>query len=58
MRDFAEEARRAGVDVTVATLPFANHAYDTGAQGSLGNQARLSVTAAWLDRHVPSVTHD
>lgn len=43
--DFADRAQRAGVDVTVARLPFAGHGYDSGA---LGNQARRSITENYL----------
>ncbi|WP_156758165.1 alpha/beta hydrolase [Actinokineospora pegani] len=52
VRDFADRATRAGVDTTLVELPFANHAYDTGAQGSLGNQARLTITENWLRTRV------
>ncbi|WP_158075601.1 alpha/beta hydrolase [Actinokineospora bangkokensis] len=57
VRRFVDVARRGGVAVTSVALPFANHAYDTGAQGSLGNQARLSVTEGFLRRVLP-VTGD
>ncbi|WP_214105385.1 alpha/beta hydrolase [Acrocarpospora catenulata] len=45
---FAEQARQAGVDVTVAGLPVINHfpfTYDT-----MANQAIRTITAAFLDR--------
>ncbi|WP_433798193.1 alpha/beta hydrolase [Actinomycetospora sp. CA-084318] len=46
--DFVAAARSAGVDATLVTVPFANHAYDVGAIGSLGNQVRRSVSDRWL----------
>ena len=52
VRDFADRASEAGIDVTLVRLPFANHAYDTGATGSLGNQARLTITENWLRDHL------
>jgi acetyl esterase/lipase len=48
---FADRARAAGVDVTVVRIPWANHAYDQWASGSLGNQARLTITQHYLSRH-------
>jgi len=47
---FAEQARAAGVDVTVVRIPFANHAFDQIAPGSLGNQASLTIRQAYLVR--------
>ena len=47
---FAAAAASAGVDVTVAGIPFANHAFDFGATGSMGNQARRTLTAHFLER--------
>ena len=45
---FAEKAREAGADVTVAPIPWANHAYSVSAAGSLGNRARLTITEHYL----------
>ena len=49
---FTRAAAAAGVDTTLVELPFANHAYDGLAEGSLGNQARLTITRRWLDQNV------
>lgn len=48
VRAFVDDARNAGIDVTRADIPFANHAYDALASDSLGNQARLTITENWL----------
>ena len=45
---FAEEARLAGVSVEIVAIPFANHVYNQLASGSIGNQARLSITQRYL----------
>lgn len=45
---FVAAARAAGVDATLVTVPFANHAYDVGGVGSLGNQIRRTVGDRWL----------
>jgi acetyl esterase/lipase len=45
---FAEQARAAGVDVTLIRLPYANHAYDQIAAGSIGNQAGLAIRRNYL----------
>ncbi|MCG8915819.1 alpha/beta hydrolase [Actinokineospora sp. PR83] len=46
-RELADKARTGGVDVTLVSIPFAQHAFDlTG--GSLGSQATLTTTARWL----------
>jgi acetyl esterase len=43
-------ARNAGVDITLADLPFANHAYNLQNSSSLGNQAALTIIDAYLRR--------
>jgi len=48
--DFVDEAASAGVDVRLASIPFANHAFDFGATGSMGNQARRTLTADFLEQ--------
>jgi acetyl esterase len=48
---FVEQARAAGVDATLVSMPYANHAYDTLGTGSLGNQARLTISEHWLAQH-------
>lgn len=48
---FAERARAAGVAVTLVRLPYANHAFDQMAAGSLGNQASLTIRQHYLVTH-------
>lgn len=48
---FAEHARRAGVDVELVRIPFANHVYNQIAANSIGNQARRSITVRYLGEH-------
>jgi hypothetical protein len=36
--------------VTSAPVPFANHTFDQAASGTLGNQAALTITTAYLHR--------
>ncbi len=48
---FVDQARAAGVDATLVPLPYANHAYDTLGTGSLGNQARRTISEHWLTAH-------
>lgn len=43
-------AREAGAPVTSAPVPFANHTFDQAASGTLGNQAALTITTAYLHR--------
>lgn len=45
---FADYARLAGVDIELVRLPFASHVYNQLAANSLGNQARLTITARFL----------
>jgi len=45
---FAEQARLAGVDVELVVIPFSNHVYNQMASGSIGNQARLTITKRYL----------
>ncbi|MGX5915118.1 alpha/beta hydrolase [Aliidiomarina sp. Khilg15.8] len=45
---FADYARLAGVDVELVRIPFASHVYNQLAWNSIGNQARLSITARFL----------
>lgn len=45
---FAEQARAAGVDIELVRIPYANHIYNQMAANSLGNQARLTITARYL----------
>lgn len=51
VRRFAARARAAGADVTLAGIPYANHAFDQMAAGSLGNQASLTIRQAFLQSH-------
>jgi acetyl esterase/lipase len=48
--DFARHAASMGVEISLVHVPFANHAYDTLAAGSLGNQLHLSVTEHYLEK--------
>lgn len=48
---FVDQARAAGVDATLVRMPYANHAYDTLGTGSLGNQARRTISEHWLSEH-------
>lgn len=43
-------AQRAGAPVTTAPVPFANHTFNQLASGTLGNQAALTMTVAYLHR--------
>ncbi|TVR44133.1 MAG: alpha/beta hydrolase [Planctomycetota bacterium] len=47
--DFVGQARAAGVEVELVRIPFANHVYNQLAAGSLGNQARLTITQRFLN---------
>lgn len=45
---FTDYARLAGVDIELVRIPFASHVYNQLASNSIGNQARLSITARFL----------
>jgi acetyl esterase/lipase len=45
---FVGQARGAGVDITLATIPFANHAFNFYAAGTIGDQACLTITQNYL----------
>ncbi|MDD7938408.1 alpha/beta hydrolase [Actinomycetospora lutea] len=49
---FVASARAAGVDAQQVDIPFADHAFDVGPDGSLGHQAAFSVLADWVTRRV------
>ncbi len=49
---FAGQARAAGVDITLATIPFANHTFDFYAAGTIGNQGRLTITENYLAHRI------
>ena len=49
---FVDAARAAGVPVERVDLPFADHAFDTGPDGSLGHQAAFSVLGRWAGDQV------
>jgi acetyl esterase len=49
---FAGQARAAGVDITLAAIPFANHTFDFYAAGTIGDQARRTITQSYLARRV------
>ncbi|HJT92021.1 MAG TPA: alpha/beta hydrolase [Mycobacterium sp.] len=44
---FTEQARAAGVDVELVTVPYADHVFD-GRPGSIGQQAYRQLTARWF----------
>ncbi|MFI5778016.1 alpha/beta hydrolase [Nocardia sp. NPDC051570] len=46
--DFVTRAERNGMDITLVTVPFANHFYDGLAAGSLGFQALTTITRRYL----------
>jgi acetyl esterase/lipase len=47
---FIEQARAAGVDVKLVTVPYADHVFDAR-PGSIGQQAYRQLTAQWLRSH-------
>ena len=47
---FAEQARAAGVQVELVTVPYADHGFDAR-PGSIGQQAYRQLTAQWLRSH-------
>ena len=49
---FAGQARAAGVDITLAAIPFANHTFNFYAAGTIGDQACLTITQNYLARRV------
>jgi acetyl esterase len=49
---FVGQARAAGVDITLAGIPFANHTFDFYAAGTIGDQARRSITQNYLAHRV------
>lgn len=49
---FAEAARRAGVDTTLVSIPYAEHAFDTGGDGTLGQQVGFSIMERWASQRV------
>lgn len=52
--DFVDRARGTGIDITLARVPFANHAYDTLGSRSLGQQAYLTLAEQFL---TPRISH-
>lgn len=51
LQRFVAAARGAGVDTTLVTVPFADHAFDA-IEGSLGSQAATSVLQHWAGSRV------
>src|SRR6202041_876519 len=49
---FVGQARAAGVDITLATIPFANHAFNFYAAGTIGDQACLTTTQNYLAHRI------
>jgi acetyl esterase/lipase len=49
---FADQARAAQVDITLAKIPFVNHSYDGLTAGSLGTQAFLTTSQNYLEKRV------
>lgn len=50
VHDFVDEARGRGVDVDLASIPFADHGFDSFATGSIGDQGQRSVIVAYFRR--------
>jgi len=48
VRQFAHAAKQAGVAVDLVEMPLANHSYDQITGSSIGEQARRTITLAWL----------
>lgn len=48
---FAAAAAKAGVDLTLVTIPFANHVFNQIAANSLGNQIARTIRQTFLSRH-------
>lgn len=48
---FARAAAEVGVDLTLVTIPFANHVFNQIAAGSLGNQIARSIRLRFLAQH-------
>lgn len=49
---FVDAARRAGVDATLVPVPYADHAFDTLGDGTLGQQLAFSVVERWAAERV------
>jgi acetyl esterase len=49
---FVGQARAAGADITLAAIPFANHTFDFYAAGTIGDQARRTITQNYLARRI------
>jgi acetyl esterase len=49
---FVSQARAAGVDITLAAIPFANHTFDFYAAGTIGDQARRTITQNYLAHRI------
>jgi acetyl esterase/lipase len=49
---FVGQARAAGVDITLAAIPFANHAFNFYAAGTIGDQACLTITQNYLAHRI------
>ena len=49
---FVGQARAAGVDITLATIPFANHTFNFYAAGTIGDQACLTITQNYLAHRI------
>ncbi|MHC1563328.1 alpha/beta hydrolase [Actinomycetospora sp. C-140] len=49
---YVETAQGSGVTAERVAIPFADHAFDTGPDGSLGHQAAFSVLAHWAGGQV------
>jgi acetyl esterase len=50
--EFVGQARAADVDITLAAIPFANHTFDFYAAGTIGDQARRTITQNYLAHRV------
>jgi acetyl esterase len=52
---FVRRALAAGVDITLAAIPFANHTFDFYGAGTIGDQARLTITENYLAHRIPTI---
>jgi acetyl esterase/lipase len=50
--EFVGQARAAHVDITLAAIPFANHTFDFYAAGTIGDQARRTITQNYLAHRI------
>lgn len=47
---FVDQARHAGVDITMIRIPFSNHGFNLGAPNSIGDQAQRTIAESFFER--------